>query len=117
MPALRRESPFLRQLAMAAWYCLRLRFDSANVSVVPLRWHIGSDYRVAGLCPDPVVRVTFCVVLDGSAKTCTRASRWPGTARPISGNGVVKPQYVLWAGLNYARCPQQADSGARSESR
>ena len=37
------------ELAMAAWDCLRLRCDFANVSVVSLRWHIGSLYRVDDL--------------------------------------------------------------------
>ena len=86
MPALPREGVLLRQVAMAAWYCLRFRCAIADVSVVSLRWYIGSLYQVAGHCLDSVVRLVLLrVVSHCSAKTCTRSSRWPDTARRISG--------------------------------
>jgi hypothetical protein len=69
--------------------CLRFRCAIADVSVVSLRWHIGSLYQVAGLCVGSVVRVVLLrVVLHSSAKTRIRTSRWPDTARRISETGI-----------------------------
>src|ERR1039457_179320 len=86
MPTLPRKGALLRQVAMAAWDCLRSRCAIADVSVVSLRRYIGSFYQVAGHCLDSVVRVVLLrVVSHSSAKTCTRSSRWLDTARRIGG--------------------------------